>query len=183
HCARIAREPALDMQRLPRAVFLVLCNATTVFRRRALRALVELMRPDTQRVHDDQAQRASGGRVRPVARAEDVVAAVETEAPANRPVNNDDLALACCTLEQPGYLSGAGGKPVDDGENDGEILRPAARHYRIDRRLSHRAGAVQVLHRHHDCVGIAIGLGEELVDEFLEWRNYRETIRPALRVP
>src|SRR5216684_4846886 len=182
HRASIAGEPALDVQRLPRAVFLVLRDATAIFCRRALRALVELMRPDTKSVHDDQAQRASDGRVGPVARAENVVPAIKTEAVANRPVNNDDLALSGCTLEQPGYLPGAGGEPVNDGENYREILRSAARHYRIDCRLPHRASAVQVLHRHHDFVGIAIGLGEELVDEFLERRDYGETVRPALRV-
>src|SRR6266849_9133130 len=180
--ARIAGEPALDMQRLPRAGFLGLRDATTIFCRCALRALVELMRPDTKSVHDDQAQRASDGCIGPIAWAENVVPAVETEAAANRPVNNDDLALSGCTLEQPGYLPGAGGEPVNDGENYREILRSAARHYRIDCRLPHRASAVQVLHRHHDFVGIAIGLGEELVDEFLERRDYGETVRPALRV-
>ncbi len=86
--ARIAGEPALDVQRLPRAVFLVLRDATTIFCRCALCALVELMRPDTKSVHDDQAQRASDGCIGPIAWAENVVPAVETEAAANRPVNN-----------------------------------------------------------------------------------------------
>src|ERR1700730_1305747 len=41
---------------------------------------------------------------------------------------------------------------------------------------------VQVPYRHHDFARVAIGLGEELVDEFLKRRDYGETVRPALRV-
>src|SRR5215472_10193922 len=71
--AGIPGKPALDVNRLPRTVFLVLSDAATVFGGGTLGALVKHVRPDAKSVHDDKPQRASNGGVRAVAGAEYII--------------------------------------------------------------------------------------------------------------
>ena len=75
HGAGVGREAALDVERLPGALFFVFGDAARVLRRRALGALIELVRPNAEDIHDDQAQRAADGGVGAIARAEDVAGA------------------------------------------------------------------------------------------------------------
>src|SRR4029453_7110221 len=98
-----------------------------------------LMRPDTESVHDDQAQGASDGRVRPVARAEDVISTVETEPRADRPVYDDDLRLAGFALKQPAYSPAPAREADNKTKKAGKVLRPAPRHDGVNRRLPHCA--------------------------------------------
>jgi hypothetical protein len=144
--------------------------------------LVELVRSDPESVHDDQAQGAPDGRVRSVTRAEDVILTVKTELLADRSVDDDDLCLAGCALEQPSDYPSAAREAVDNRQEDGEVLWPAARHDRVDRYLTHGACAIQVPDRHYHLVRIALRLSKKLVDELLERRDHWQAVRPALFV-
>jgi hypothetical protein len=137
--AGVPRIPALDVERLPRTVFFVLSDATTIFGGGALGALIKHVRPDAEGVHDDKPQRASHSSVRPIARAEYIILTIEAELLPNRPVHNHDFSLPGGTLQQAGDHSGTAGKGVHGRDYHGEVFGFAAGHDRINRGLTNDA--------------------------------------------
>ena len=98
------------------------------------------------------------------------------------PLTIDDLGLAGGALHQIGARRTTALERVHHRQQDREVLRAAARHDRVDRRLAHIAGPVEMLLDHEHLVWIALGLGQELVDELLDRRHDRQAVGPALLV-
>ena len=179
--ALLRRKAPFDMQRFPGAFFLVFGDAETQLPRLPLRRLVELVRPDPQRVHDYQPDRASHGDVRPVTRTEHIVRRIEPELPPDRSVDHHEDRLARRALQQAA-TAGQLVERLEGCQNDREVLGLAAGHHRVGRGQAHRTLAPEVFLLDDDLLGIAVDLSQELRDEFLGGRNDGQAIRPAALV-
>src|SRR5262245_25246565 len=88
--ALVGAAAALDVQRIPRVIDLVLGEAERVLARVAEGRAVEEPRAGVHRVHHGEAHRATDRGVGASALAEDVVARVDADAPRDGPVDDQD---------------------------------------------------------------------------------------------
>jgi len=92
--ARPGVEPVLDVERRPRRLLLVLGDARRVLGRIALSGLIELVRPQAERIDRGEADRAADRGVGAKARPEHVPLAVEADPLADRPVDEQHRSRA-----------------------------------------------------------------------------------------
>ena len=150
------RQPALDVQRQPGGVFLVLGDAVAELAGMAEGGTIDAAGPYLQDVDQRQADGAADHRGGAVAVAQRVEAAVRTEFPAYRAVQHDQHGAAAGggrgAVQQEFRLKHGG----EGGDDDGEMHRQAAGHDGVDRQFlrgdrhgAHRLDAEQPVGRHH----------------------------------
>src|SRR5215471_9771684 len=93
-------------------------------------------------VDHDEPQRTADGGVGAKARTEDAERAVETDPLTDRPVHDDERGGEVGGRGHAVQVEGRIARCLNGSEEDGEIVRAAARHYRVDGDLLHGGAAV-----------------------------------------
>ena len=181
-----AGEPPLHVERLPRALLLVLGDAEGVLARMSLAGVVEDAGGDAEGVDDDEAHGPADGGVGPVARPVEVDARVDAELVADRSVHNEQLAATTrarvadvevrAVPVTPPFVR----PPFERGQDDREVLRPAPGHDRVDGGQPDRHLTPVLRHPQDDLLGIATGHVQKGPHPLLGRRDDRQTVRPPL---
>ena len=176
HDRVLAREPALDVQRLPRAARLVLGDAEAELAGVPQRRSVQPPGRAAAGQRDHQPERASDRQVRPPAGTEHAHPAVQADRLADRAADDHELARGLGRHRLPVEVEGRVERRLHRREDDREVLRAAAGEDRargdaLERRLAH-AG------RHLAERPLRVAAAEHRVDARAGGGNDRKPVGP-----
>jgi hypothetical protein len=178
--AGLARVSPVHMEGRPGTAFLVFPDAIGIFAGVAVRRHVGDAGAVAADVDRDEAQRAAHGGIGAPAVPEDVLPAVDVQLVANRSVHDQQMGTRVggrlATVEVVLRLH----HRFDSCDDHRQILRPAARHHRVDRDLLHGGGTVARGNDPDHVVGLAIGVAQRLAHSGGGWRIDGQTVRPSL---
>ena len=169
--AVLGGEPAGHVQRLPGMIVLVLGEAEAVLARVAERGPIEESGPRVHHVHHDQPDGAPDGGIRAVTLAEEVVARVDADRARDGPVDDQHHRRSAGAARRPVIRELGPAQPADRGVDDGKVLRPAAGHHRVDRRLLGGDARVAARNLAEGLLGAQPGRREHVGDGLLGGRN------------
>ena len=177
--ALLAPEAALDVQRRPRALGLVLGDHERELAGVAERAAVEQPRHRAAHVAHDQAHGTADGEVGPPARPEEVVARVDVELTGDRAVDDHQHSRAAGRGARPVIAPARIADALDRGDHDRHVLRATAGHDRVDRHLLRRDVHRAVGDEGDLAVGLELRRLQHRPDPGLGGRDDRQPVRPA----
>ena len=175
----LTRQPARDVQRLPRALLLQLGDAERVLAGMPLRGAIEQARQGPQAVERDEADGAPQRGVRAPAGSEHVAAGVEAEARSDRTVDDEQRRRAAGAGDRAVQREGGIGHRLQRGQQHRHVLGPAAGHHGVDRDLLGRDRAPARRLAQHDVVRPAPGGLEKPAHRLRGRRHHGEPVRPA----
>ena len=180
--ALLTLEAALDMQRIPGALLLVLGDAVGVLAGMPERCLVGHAGNRLADVGEDQLDRAADGGVGAVALAEHVRAAVHAKGQARRAVHHQQRRRQMGRALHAVEIERGIGHRLDRRDDHRHVFRQAARHHAIDRDLLDRRLAPARRNLRHQSRRGELGAGQHGRHPLLGGRNHRQAVGPALVV-
>ena len=180
HRALLTREAALNMQRIPRALFFILGNAVGVFARMAERGLVGHTRNRAANVGKNQLDGAADRGVGAIALAEHVGAAVHAEREAGRAVYHHQRRRQVGRTLHAVQIKRRVGHRLDRRDDDRHVLGQATRHHAVDGNLFDRRLAPARRNLGDQGGGGQRGAGQHRRDPRLGRRHHRQAVSPAL---
>jgi hypothetical protein len=177
--ARLARQAALDVERLPRARCLVLGGKIGVLRRRAESGHVAERGDRTTDVDQHEPDRAPDGGVGLPAGTERVVAGVDVQLLRHRTVDDDEwraeVRRRLDAIEVERFLA----HRLDRSHEQRKILRPAARHHGIGGEPQRRRLAVARRDLRHRLIPGAVAVRQHALDAARRRRHDGQAVAPA----
>ena len=179
HRALLRRKPALHVQRQPVRVRLVLRDAERVLARMSDYRPVEQPRNRGAGVHQNKPNRPPDSRVRPVARPEQVILRVDIQFLDYRPVHYDQHRRAALAGRRRYQVELRREHRLRGRQHNRKILRQAARHHRVGRRLRHRYLTPALRYLAKNLVRRPPRVVQKLIHPLQRRRHNRQTVRPA----
>ena len=143
------------------------------------RRAVEQARPRVHHIHHDQPHRAPDRRVRAVALAERIVAAIDRQPARHRAVDDEHHCRSPGAAGRPMVGEVRMAEPFDGGDDDRQVLRAAARHDRVDRHLVGHDHGVAPGDLADNLVAAQAAGSQHLLDRRVARRHHRQAVGPA----
>ena len=182
HGVVAGREAVLHRQRVPRAGLLALPDAVGIAAGMRERRHADDTGPGAAHVDADEAQGAADRRVGAPARSEQPGAAVDVQAVADRPVDDDQRRRRVGRRRDAVQVERVVAHRFHCRDHHRQVVGPAARHDRVDRDLLDGGAAVVGRHLGDQLVGGAARRLDGARDPLGRGRHHRQAVGHAARV-